>query len=230
MSRYSVSRQWSFDIQEANLSDPGGLVFMHLWDRYEGGILTDSRPYHNIFHPEGMSITLSRIRKFEEFEPVFALISDDDILSLQFAIWYHDAIYVAGADDNEKRSAAYALKSLKDLKPSPSDDVLEETERLILLTERHDPEEDDVVGQLLCDLDLLVLSGDENYYGRYVINVRAEYDHIDQRTWREGRQRFVEGMLARDRIYHVLPEANERAARYNLEDELRRLKNATDVH
>jgi len=55
--------------------------------------------YHTIHHVEGM------LQEYESRKAEFGLQEDKN---LRLAIYYHDMIYVPGADDNEERSAALA--------------------------------------------------------------------------------------------------------------------------
>ena len=71
------------------------------------------------------------------------------------AAWFHDAVYDA-VGDNEERSARLADAVLTQAGvPIP---LVEEVTRLVRLTAGHDPAADDLPGQLLCDADLAILA------------------------------------------------------------------------
>ncbi len=141
--------------------------------------------------------------------------SDED---LQFAAWYHDAIYRPWRRDNEARSAALARRELR--RAGLADDRCNRIAAAILATRRH-VAEDPAVAMLL-DADLAVLGAAPDDYRRYTAAVRAEYGHVPGPLFRIGRRRFVESVLAREWIFATLPARDrfEAAARRNLTAEL----------
>jgi predicted metal-dependent HD superfamily phosphohydrolase len=109
------------------------------------------------------------------------------------AAWFHDAVYQGAAGDDERASAALAVKRLAGLIPSSE---VREVERLVLLTIGHDPAEGDRAGQLLCDADLAVLGGPEPEYRRYAAAVRDEYAHIPDAAFIDGRRSVLTQLIA----------------------------------
>jgi predicted metal-dependent HD superfamily phosphohydrolase len=139
---------------------------------------------------------------------------------LLLAGWFHDVVYDTHASDNEARSAEHAGFILVPLGvPGP---VLEETARLILLTQSHTTAGDDSTGQVLLDSDLAVLAADEPAYDSYARAIRREYDWVPGERYREGRRRALEAFLGRPRIYatEVMFATGEARARANLRREI----------
>ena len=78
---------------------------------------------------------------------------------------------------------------------------------------------------MLCDADLAILASGPERYQVYVEAVRAEYEHVDDRTFAAGRAAVLRGLLARDPMFST-PTGRDRweaAARANVTAELARL-------
>lgn len=135
--------------------------------------------------------------------------------SVEAAIWYHDAVYVPGASDNEERSARLAELALTDGGVSP--DTVRRVERLVLAT-RHlqVPEESDA--QLLCDIDLSILGRAAPEYDEFERQIRLEYARVPEPVYRRGRSALLEAFLGRAFIYatELFRSQFERQARANL--------------
>ena len=54
----------------------------------------------------------------------------------------------------------------------------------------------------LSDVDLAILGAPPSRYERYVVAVRSEYAHVDDRAWRRGRAEVLTSFLDRPAIYH----------------------------
>lgn len=146
----------------------------------------------------------------------------DDWAIAVLAAWFHDAVHDPRAPRgaNEGASAVLAVEALGALGLTLTS--LGGVARLICLTAAHRPEPNDRAGALLCDADLSVLGAAEDRYDRYVCDVRAEYGHLADDEWREGRRRVLRSFLDRSRIFHT--EAGRRhweaSARTNISREL----------
>ena len=134
------------------------------------------------------------------------------------AAWFHDAVY-DGERDAEERSAAWAEHALRGLVP---DAEVEEVVRLVRLTELHRPDDGDAAGCALVDADLAILAADPDRYAHYVAQVRTEYAHLDDETFRAGRRHVLADLAAKPRLFHTRHARDhwEAAARANLEREL----------
>ena len=105
------------------------------------------------------------------------------------AIAFHDVVYDPRRIDNEVASAARART---DLGGEVDDDVVATVERLVVVTDGHDIAAGDVLGALVVDADLWILSSPPQRHDRYVHDVRAEYAHLDDAAWREGRSAVLD--------------------------------------
>jgi len=140
------------------------------------------------------------------------------------AIVFHDAIYVPGALDNEARSAAWAREAM------PMVDGAR-VESLILLTARHgrldlaDVRGDDDAAHFL-DADMAILGAPPAAFDAYDAAIAVEYKHVPPEAYRAGRLAFLEGLLAKPRIFLSMPFRLrfDAAARDNLARAINRLR------
>ena len=176
--------------------------------------LQPNRRYHNFAH---IGYMLEGLRKY------FPDHAED--VALRLAITYHDCIYRPGAKDNEFQSASAMLEELWG---HYSTGTLLEAARLILVTEHHTPSEDDVLGAVIADLDLMGLGAGRGTYFENGRKVRAEFGAVPDDQWVTGRRAFLEGMLSRETIFHTElgRELWEASAREHMTFELENLESA----
>lgn len=151
-------------------------------------------------------------------------LMDSERRVLTWAIWWHDAVYEPTASDNEARSAELARLDLRDLDASIHE--REEVARLIRLTAGHAVEPEDRLGEILVSIDLAILGAQPAAYDQYVRDVRAEYAHVPDEGWRQGRARVLRHFIEAPALY---PDPAFRArfeaqARANLARELAALE------
>jgi predicted metal-dependent HD superfamily phosphohydrolase len=153
---------------------------------------TPPRAYHCLAHVEEVLVHLETIRA--------RLTLPDEVHA---ACLFHDAIYIAGRNDNEERSAAAfadAAQRHASLKPLNEEVV----RRLILLTAEHGKlERGDVSPDeaLFLDCDMAILASDDARFDLYECQIREEYGHLPRFLYRRGRRRFLERLLHSERIY-----------------------------
>jgi predicted metal-dependent HD superfamily phosphohydrolase len=133
-------------------------------------------------------------RRYHTLEHIEEVVARVDGTEVELAAWYHDIIYDTTASDSEARSATYAGKMLATLRAP--DDVISEVQRLIHLTASHAASDDDVNGSMLVRADLSILGAEPDRYDRYAGDVRAEYAHVDDESWRAGRTAVLRSLLA----------------------------------
>lgn len=149
-----------------------------------------SRSYHDARH------------LLEVLDAVDAMTEEaDDLEAVRLAAWFHDAVYDVRAPDNEERSAELAESVLPAY--DVNDATVAEVARLVRLTETHDPHVGDRNGEVLCDADLAILASDESRYATYVDGVRAEYRHVDDKTFAIGRAAVLRQLLALSRLFRT---------------------------
>lgn len=172
------------------------------------------RHYHDQRHIDECLADLEQVRDLDERSRQV----------LRWAILWHDAAYEPGHRDNEERSARLASTELARCGVDKED--VKEVARLIRLTEKHNPVEDDRLGALMASIDLAILGSDSERYKRYVADVRLEYAHVPDQLWKIGRALVLERMLAKGAVFadEDFRERLEQQARRNMEDEIRALR------
>ncbi|SHK42583.1 Predicted metal-dependent phosphohydrolase, HD superfamily [Roseomonas rosea] len=146
--------------------------------------------------------------------------------AVELAIWFHDAVYMPGAPDNERRSAALLRHALDGL-AAPA--LVQAAEAMVLATERHAvppglpaPLAADLAAFL--DLDLSILGAPPQEYDRYAAAVAREFQPVaGKEGYRQGRAAFLRQALLRETpLFHTAPAraALEDAARANMQREL----------
>lgn len=162
------------------------------------------RAYHNLLHIADC---------LRQFDGVRFMAPDPD--AVEAAIWFHDVIYDPRGSDNEGASAAYADDSLARL--GAAEPFKAEVNRLVLLT-RHDEPPKDLAGQLMVDTDLSSLGAAAAVFDQNGQNIRREFAHVDDATYRASRAAILRKFAQRPRIYltDVFFDRYEEAARANL--------------
>ncbi|GAA1443622.1 metal-dependent phosphohydrolase [Nocardiopsis tropica] len=142
---------------------------------------------------------------------------------VRYAVWFHDAVYEGrpGRDEEESAELAGRLLSLIGVEPGRVGEVV----RLVGVTAAHRPEEGDADGAVVCDADLSVLGAPADEYLAYTAAVRAEYRHVPDRVFREGRTAVLRSLLDGPHLFHTAfgREHWEAGARANMLAELDRL-------
>jgi predicted metal-dependent HD superfamily phosphohydrolase len=189
-------------------TDRSEAAFADLCEHYQA----PGRYYHTLEH---VQVVLDTIRALSGGEAKPALL---------LAAWFHDVIYDTHANDNEERSAEHTRRVLQTLGVDES--IVQETERLILLTKSHAPASGDRSGQILVDADLSVLAATELEYDAYARAIRQEYAWVPEAAYRAGRRGVLETFLQRPRIYATeeMFTRLEDAARRNLRREIEGLR------
>jgi len=161
------------------------------WEALRAAYATPPRAYHSFEH----------VREVEaHWRDVEARLGWQRPRETWAAVLYHDAIYVAGRADNEAESARLARRELAG---TPELD-LDEVERLILLTAEHGkltPAGVDRDAALFLDCDMAILGSAPERYARYERAIREEYAAIPDDLFAAGRRRFIERLLAAERIF-----------------------------
>jgi predicted metal-dependent HD superfamily phosphohydrolase len=134
---------------------------------------------------------------------------------VEAAIWFHDAVYLPPASDNEDRSARLAQTSLAE-----AGAPLEVTQRiagLVLATQHLSiPSEPDAA--LLCDIDLSILGRAPDVFDEFERRIRQEYAWVPEPAYRGARAEILTGFLRRRSIFQTDDFRNryEVQARINL--------------
>lgn len=181
---------------------------------FQDGRVVCVRAYHNLDHIAGCLEMLDRLvdRRI-------------DRRMAELALWWHDAVYVAGSATNEEQSAAL-MTGLRDALACDLREI--NWARRCILATRHanswqfvgNPTVDAVL-----DIDLSILGAEPWRYRSYAASIREEFAAIEDSAWREGRGAFLRGMLARETLFlgDAMREWFEFAARENMRAELAEL-------
>jgi predicted metal-dependent HD superfamily phosphohydrolase len=143
---------------------------------------------------------------------------------LEWAIWWHDAIYDPRRADNEERSAEMADRDLRGLGVNAEDRG--EIDRLIRLTKGHEVPPGDRMGALLVSIDLSILAAEPAHYDAYAKAVREEYAHVPEPAFRAGRAAVLRRFLQAPVLFPdpALASRWDNPARENLARELAALQ------
>ncbi|HEU4680537.1 MAG TPA: hypothetical protein VFS51_02250 [Gemmatimonadales bacterium] len=135
---------------------------------------------------------------------------------VEAAIWFHDAVYVPGATDNEDQSAELAEGSLA--RCGVPAKIAGRIAELVRAT-RHLTAPSDRDAQLLCDIDLSILGRDHKVFDEFERRIRQEYDWVPEAVYRTSRSEILGGFLRRRFIYQTeyFHQQYESSARANLE-------------
>lgn len=204
----ALEPRWSALCARVGRRGDPALLFHHLRSLYA----FPPRQYHNLNH---IAACLQRLDE----TPTPRAVNRD---AVEFALWLHDAVYVPGRVDNEKRSAAVAAMLARELGcPAPFIKLV----KSCILATRHDapappnasPEE-----RLAADIDLAILGADRDTYRGYVGAVRDEHWAVPFDRYAAARREFLGAMLARPHMFNTpaLRKALEPRARENIAAEL----------
>jgi predicted metal-dependent HD superfamily phosphohydrolase len=140
---------------------------------------------------------------------------ETDLDAIEFALWFHDAVYDTKAKDNEERSAALARDVIRSASLSGSFGDL--VTRLIVATKHATPPVARSE-QLVVDIDLSILGQSHRKFDEYERRIRAEYSWVPAPGFATGRLAILSSIQSRPRIYStdLFHGKYERSARENL--------------
>lgn len=158
------------------------------------------RAYHNLRHVEQM---LSALEERGVLTP-----------ELELAVWGHDLVYDARANDNEERSAAQFDAWLAG---QGADAKARARIRALILATKHAAPPQTREEMLLVDADLSILGAPQEQFDAYHAAIRREYAHVPAPLYAIGRHKVLRGFLEREHIFST-PEfaALEAQAQANL--------------
>ncbi|MCX6824433.1 MAG: pantetheine-phosphate adenylyltransferase [candidate division SR1 bacterium] len=133
-----------------------------------------------------------------ELYEVKHLLDDPDVV--ECALLFHDAIYDPTSHTNEEDSAALAEKMLT--QRGVAKDFIEKVKKLILATKHIDtPTDNDT--KYMMDIDMAILGKNPRIYKQYGQDVRREYYMYDDATYKQGRDKFLDGIISKKNVYHT---------------------------
>ncbi|XP_041357686.1 uncharacterized protein LOC121374645 [Gigantopelta aegis] len=201
---------------------------MHWWSVIEEKYSELKRHYHTLDHLKDM---------FDHYEKWFNNLRNPT--SVAYAIFFHDIIYDPTLDTNEMKS----IECFKEFasQGALSEDLQKEVIENIQATITHVPEvsgdkkDSDVL--FFLDFDMAVLGKEERgkyslhkmlntYYNRYASQIRLEYSHLSDDTYKAKRAQVLEGFLSREHIFTTkeFQKQYEAQARKNICNEISQLR------
>lgn len=132
------------------------------------------------------------------------------------ALWFHDAVYVPQARDNEARSAEWAVAAL--CAAGAGEAVIARVQAQVMATAQHAATGDGDT-QLVVDIDLAILGAAPARFAQYAQQVRAEYAAVPEAVYKVKRRAVLAGFLERPALYATpaLHARLEQQARRNLQ-------------
>jgi predicted metal-dependent HD superfamily phosphohydrolase len=139
---------------------------------------------------------------------------------VEFALWFHDAVYDTRRSDNEARSAEWARQTLS--AAGASSETTSLVQSLIMAT-KHDALPRTLDEQILVDVDLSILGASEQRFAEFERQVREEYSFVPGFLFRMKRKSILRTFLEREHLYGTphFRELLEATARRNLEQVVR---------
>ncbi len=183
--------------------------YYDLVDRYS----ESHRSYHILEHISDC------LREFS-FRPVRDMARDPD--AVEYALWYHDAVYDPKSKDNEERSADLAIKVA--LEAGLSERFCDVVRMLIMAT-KHDKVPTDPDAMLIVDIDLAILAKHKERFDAYERQIRKEYEWVPENDFITGRSKVLMMFLERKPLFltPVMRVMHEIQARHNLRCSLEQL-------
>lgn len=203
LNRERWNSLWSAAVPHPDERDP----FDDLAARYD----EPHRHYHNATHIHACLGLFDEVRG-QVHDPV----------SLELALWFHDAIYEPRANDNEDRSASLAAAALQTCGAAVA--RTDHVSALILATKTHESTNEPDAPWML-DIDLAVLGAAPEVFAAYDAGIHAEYAWVEHVVYRARRTEVLAAFLARPQIYltPLFRDRFELTARANLARTLRQL-------
>ena len=182
-------------------------------DAVEASWRAPNRRYHATSH------LIAGLRALDAYGPGAALV--------RLAWFFHDAIYIVGASDNERRSADWfsAYATVQGL----SADAIARGHTLILDTRDHQGAvSDDPLWPIMNDVDLGVFAAPAEVYDRYADGVWLEYAVLVSRSaFAVGRAAFMSQFVSRPIFLTPQMKPKEPLAHANIAREVARLQAET---
>ena len=207
----ALKARWRTHVQM--LGNFNAEVVGHTFERLCASYSEPQRRYHTLAHLTSL---------FDCLETHGEEIGDAPRVA--FAAWYHDIVYDPRRSDNEAKSAERAMKELDDL--GAEGGLRSHVVQLILATKNHRAGGRDYDDDIFLDADFSILGAPDAAYRQYVADVRAEYAHVDDAAWLNGRGAFLKKIEAAPRIFRTGIFEGEYAdqARKNIAWELQELE------
>lgn len=196
---------------EALLSRLGVLPETRTFTQLQSAYAQKHRKYHTSRHSDECLSLFDELKHLAEYPG-----------EVEYALWFHDAIYKPMSKSNEEQSANWAADFGG--RAGMSSETVARIRAHIMAT-RHVSSPADGDSSLVVDIDLAVLGATPNRYDEFEHDVRREYRWVPGIIYRSKRAAILQSFLDRPRIYHWEPlyERFEHQARANMSGAIRAL-------
>jgi predicted metal-dependent HD superfamily phosphohydrolase len=186
-----------------------------LFERVRSAYDSPGRAYHAWAH------ILACLKEFRQ-------MTFDNPRAVLLALFFHDAIYVAGRKDNEAKSAELATRTLAELS-DVAESEREEISVMIMHTASHHavgkPSND---AKKMLDIDLSILGAEWPMYEAYAAGVRREFCPavVSDFKFNIGRLKFLRSVQQQTNIFltEEMRSRREQVAKENIAREIRELE------
>lgn len=175
-----------------------------IWHDLQAAYQQPHRSYHTLQHINEC------LRLFDSYRHLAK-----QPLAVEFALWFHDAVYQPQQSNNEQQSAVWASRVLQQGRVTET--LTQQVYQLILATAHQQPPHSNDE-KLLVDLDLAILAAAPARFAEYQQQIRAEYAWVAEDVYQQKRQQLLTRLYNGGDIYHhcELKAVLEPLARANL--------------
>ncbi len=137
-------------------------------------------------------------------------------LAVEFALWFHDAVYQPQRFDNEQQSAIWAVTVLEQAEIAAP--FIQQVYALIMATNHQQPPQTEDE-KLLVDIDLGILAAAPARFAQYQQQIRAEYEWVAEMIYQEKRRQVLTHLYNNGDIFHHadIKTSLESSAQINLQ-------------
>ena len=183
MNAPSIRDGWFTLWQRLNASGDASSVYEDLLSRYS----EPGRAYHTLAHIEDCLAEFAGVPERET-----------NLDAIEFALWFHDAVYDTQAKDNEERSAALAREVIRS---ATLPDSFGDLATGLILATKHAAPPVTRSEQLVVDIDLSILGQSAQKFDEYERQIRVEYSWVPAPAFAGGRLAILSSIQSRFRIY-----------------------------
>jgi len=142
--------------------------------------------------------------------------------AVEFATWYHDAIYDTKSKKNEEESALLAYHTCQEAELPL---IFAQNVHDLVLVTKHNTTPKNIDEEIITDIDLAIFGKPLREFEKYEEGIRKEYLWVPKDKFKEGRSKILQGFLDRPTIYctSFFRERYEKQARINLKNSIEKL-------
>ena len=150
-----------------------------LFDQLASSWAGESRFYHNATH---LAECLALAQEWG------TTLSAHDKACLDLAIWFHDAVYIAGSTQSENRSADWAFHGLRG--EGINREISTAVKNMVLSTNHSvaQPADAGELTDLLHDIDMAILGASPERFAEYNLAIEKEFAGITASAFKSGRK------------------------------------------